>query len=200
MRPHLDYELFGLAAAIVSAVAFVPYVLSIFRGETRPAGASWWTWSLLTATTVLSSWSAGAPWEVLVLPSWLCFSQLSVAFFSIKRGDHNWDLLNKICVAAACAGLVLWLLSGQALLALVISITADVFASVPNLRHAWKSPQEENRLGWSLGFGSAVLVVLAISEWSVAEAGWAIYFLCSMTLTVVCVWRPVLKNLVSRVF
>lgn len=196
--PYFNSEFFGIAAGITSLVSSIPYIWSIFKGRTKPSGASWWTWSLLTWITVLSSWFGGAPWQILVLPLWLCLNQTFVAVLSLKRGDNNWDKLNKFCVAGACLGVGLWLITGQPLIALVISITADFLASVPNFRHVWKSPKQEDKLGWTLGWLSALFEFCAISVWSLAGAGWASYFFLSMTITIFLIWRPALKTLLPR--
>ncbi len=187
-------EFFGIAAGIVSLLAFLPYVFDILKGNTKPSGASWWTWTLLTAVTVLSSWFAGAPWQVLILPTWLCFSQFGVAILSLKYGDSTWDRLNKICIGGACVGILLWILTGQPLIALFISILADFLASVPNFRHAFLHPEQESLNGWALGWLSAVLEIFAISAWSLAESGWAVYFLINMSITLFLVSRPFLAK------
>ncbi len=46
---------FGVAAGVLSLVAFVPYVRSILAGQTKPERASWAKWTL-------------AHWLLLVLP------------------------------------------------------------------------------------------------------------------------------------
>lgn len=193
------YSAIGVAATTLSVVAFVPYIRSILKNQTKPSGASWWTWSILTIITVISSKVAGAPWQVLILPLWLCLSQLVVAVLSLKRGNNNWDLLNKLCVSGALTGALLWLITGQPLVALFFSVTADFLASIPNYRHIFTNPEQENRLGWTLGFGSAILEIFAIKTWSVAESGWAIYFLINMSISFFLVWRLFFKNLPLKI-
>lgn len=193
--PDTHTEYFGLASGMVSVLAFMPYLGSIFKGQTRPSAASWWTWMLLTLVTVISSSYAGASLSVLILPTWLCFAQITIAILSLRYGDRTWDGLNKVCVASAGLGLVLWIIAGQPLFALFASIIADIFATIPTFRHAWSKPLEENRLGWTMGWVSGILLMFAVKEWSLAESGWAIYFLSCMTVIVLLVWRPVLSRL-----
>ncbi len=192
---ELNNHFFGVTATALSVIATVPYISSILRGETRPSGASWWTWTILGIITVTSSWFAGATWSVLLLPLWLCLLQLIIAILSIKYGDNTWDRLNKFCVISACIGIGLWLITGEPLIALGISVAADLFASIPNFRHSWKNPEQENRTGWTLGWISSVLEIFAISTWSLAESGWALYFVFNMTTTLLFVWRPAIKSL-----
>jgi hypothetical protein len=197
--PFFSHELFGIAAGIISVIALVPYLKSILKGQTRPSGASWWTWSLITIITVASSWYAGATWKVLVLPLWLCAAQLTVAVLSVKYGDNNWDKTNKLCVAGALFGVGLWLATGEALFALVIGIISDLLASIPNLRHCWNNPEQEDRKGWTLGWVSSVLEMSAVSSWTLAESGWAVYFFLNMTSTLLLVWRPAMQRRVRGV-
>ena len=185
----MNTNFFAIAATIISAVAFIPYIWSIIKGETRPSGASWWSWTIINTITVFSSWFAGASWQVLLLPAWLCVSQLAISILSIKRGDNNWDGLNKFCVGGALLGVGLWMVTGQPLIALSISIAADLLASVPNFRHAFKNPEQENKLGWGLGWFSAVFEMFTINKWSLAESGWPLYFLFNMSATLFLVMR-----------
>ena len=190
----LNHHFFGIAAPTLSVIAFIPYIWAIFKKETKPSGASWWTWSFLNFIAFVSGAYAGAPWQVLILPAWLCVSELGVAVLSITHGDNNWDIWNKLCVAGACIGIGLWFLTGEPIIALIISIVADLFASIPNFRHIWDRPGEEDRLGWTLGWGSAVLEICAISRWSFAESGWAVYFLINMTITLFLIYRHGFKK------
>lgn len=192
---YFDNHFFGIAASALSVLAFFPYIRSIIKGQTKPSAASWWTWFFITSVTVASSWSAGASWNVLALPLWLCFSQLLVAVLSIKYGDNNWDLWNKICVGGASFGVALWLITGQPLVALAVSIIADLFASIPNIRHVLKNPEQENRTGWILGWGSAVFEIFAVSQWTLAESSWAVYFFLNMTVVLIVLWRTSFRRL-----
>jgi hypothetical protein len=183
------YEIFGIAAPIVSLVAFIPYFISILKGKTKPSSASWSTWAILMFVITASSWASGAPWQVLLLPAWLCFSQLAGAILSIKYGDNKWDLRNKICVGGAILGILLWALTGDPLLALVLSIIADLFASIPNFRHVFLNPKQEDKLAWAIGWLSAVFQILAVAEWNFASGGWSVYFLLNESLILYFLYR-----------
>ncbi len=195
---NLNTNFFGVLAAVVSVIAFFPYIFAILKGQTKPSGASWWAWTAITFVTVSSSWFAGASWQVLFLPLTLCFSQLAVAILSIKHGDNNWDITNKLAIGGAFLGVVLWLLTGQPLVALIIAILADICASIPNFRHVFTHPEQENQLSWALGWLTAVFEVLAMTTWSLAESGWAVYFLLNMSLTLFLVLRPMFAKLLMR--
>ena len=191
------YQIFGILAGIASVIAFAHYIFWILRRGTRPSQAAWWSWALIALVYTASSWAAGASWQVLILPAWLCFSQLAVAVISLKYGDKTWDRLNIWCVVGAIVagfGISIWHVTNEPLAAFLIAIIADCLASVPNFRHAWKDPEQEDRLGWVLGWISAILAVFAIEQRNLANAGFGIYFFITMTVVVAFVWRPTIKQ------
>ena len=183
------YEIFGIIAPIVSFVSIVPYIKSILKGKTKPSSASWWTWTISTFIIVISSLSSGVSWQILLLPAWLCIYQLLVSILSIKFGDKKWDVKNKIYVGIAFFGILLWILTNNALLALGFSILSDLFASMPNFRHIFINPEQENKIAWIIGWLSAVFEILAVKNWTLASSGWAIYFILNMTAILFFLYR-----------
>lgn len=181
--------IFGIAAPIISIIGFIPYFVSIFKRKTKPSGASWWTWTLLTLVAVSSSWSGGADWRVLLLPLWLCLSQLAVAIFSLKYGENKWDFKNKLFVGVAILSLILWGITGNPLLALGFVVGADLFASFPNFRHVAKNPEQEDRLAWGLGWIAALCALFAIQTWNFVSSAWAIYFFFNMSVVMYFLFR-----------
>jgi len=187
---YFGTEFFGISAGILSAASSLPYVYSIIRGRTKPSGPSWAAWALIGGVIFVSSYFSGATWQVLVLPAWLFLYQSSVALLSLKYGHNVWDHWNIISISGACLSIVLWVITGNPVVALCASVFADLLASIPNFRHLWSEPGEENRLGWTLGFCSAFFGVFAMKQWSIAESGFAVYFFLNMSGTLVLVWRP----------
>ncbi len=183
------YQFFGVAAPIISLIAFVPYLKSIFKGETKPSAASWWTWAILALVATTSAWVGGAPWPVLLLPGWLFVSQLGVAILSIKYGDNHWDKKNKVYVGGAILSILIWIVTGNPLIALGLTILSDLFASMPNFRHVARNPEQEDKLAWSLGWFSGLFVILAIQHWSFVESAWAIYFILNYTVIMYFIYR-----------
>jgi len=183
------YEFWGILAPIVSLIGFIPYFKSILKGETKPSATSWWTWTILAFVALISSWAGGAPWQVLLLPAWLCISQLAVSFLSIKFGDNKWDARNKICIAGAMFGILLWIFTGNPLLALGFSIISDLFASIPNFQHIFLNPEQEDKIAWTIGWLSGVLEIVAVKNWTFASSGWALYFILNMTTVLFLLYR-----------
>ncbi|NJL86605.1 MAG: hypothetical protein HC886_12485 [Leptolyngbyaceae cyanobacterium SM1_1_3] len=52
--------LLGLVAGGIYVLGFIPYLVAIYQGKTRPNRATWWIWVAVGLILVL----AIAPWEL----------------------------------------------------------------------------------------------------------------------------------------
>lgn len=57
---HDIAPLAGLAAGALALVAYIPYVVSILRGNTKPNRATWFIWAVIGAILGASYYASGA--------------------------------------------------------------------------------------------------------------------------------------------
>jgi hypothetical protein len=50
----------GQLAGAISFLGFVPYIIEIAQGKTRPNRATWWIWAVVGAMLCASSYASGA--------------------------------------------------------------------------------------------------------------------------------------------
>lgn len=171
----------GWIAGLLTIAAFIIYVLATFgygigsnmhfyriRESTRPNKATWFIWAFLGVLIALSSLKSGATYT-LGVPLVLTAGPLIVALISIKYGESGWTLFDKICLIGAFAAIVVWIVSGSAPTTLLISIVADGFGLAPTVLHAYRKPQEESKLAWTLFFFADVANLFAVENWSLAS-------------------------------
>src|SRR3989344_3715040 len=127
-------ELLGISAGIISFVAYVPYVISIIKKETKPSRSSWWIWSLIGFLILISYYSVGARFTIWV-PVVFFICPLLVAILSIKFGEgSSLRKIDKICLLGAFIGLFFWFLFKSAVLALCINIFIDFLGFLPTFK------------------------------------------------------------------
>ena len=168
----------GIMAALVAAAGYIPYINAIFKKETKPNRASWFIWAVLGIITFASYYAAGARttvWYTLPLGT------LTVSALSLKYGTGGWHRFDSACILAAGAGLALWLISGNPLVALSMMVLIDFFAYLPTIRKARIDPSSENKPAWELFALSGVLNFLAIDQWTIEVAA---YPLAMMALNI----------------
>lgn len=166
--------LIGQVAGIVSLIGFVPYLASVLRKKTRPNRATWWIWTVVGTILCASYYASGARHSIWVPVSYM-IGPLCTALVSIKYGEGGWTRFDRFCFGGAGASLLLWALSGSALVALIANITIDLLGALPTVKKAYAEPESEDRLSWTLFFVSNALNLLAVETWTIATALYPLY-------------------------
>jgi hypothetical protein len=169
-------EIIGRIAGIISLVGFVPYILTILQGKTRPNRVTWWIWTVIGGMLCASYYSAGARYTLWVPISYV-IGPLTIAVLSIKYGEGGWNKFDRLCLYGASVSLVLWWLLGSPLIALMINILIDLFGALPTIRKSYYEPETEDRLSWSLFLTGNSINLSAIQNWSLATSIYPLYLL-----------------------
>jgi len=133
---------FGVAAAILALVQYIPYILDVLRGKTRPHAFSWFVWGLPAGIVFFAqlitgggagSWATG-------ITAILCTLIFLLALF---RGEPNITLFDWVCLLSSLAAIVLWAATSNPLWAVILVTIADVLAFGPTIRKSFLKPHEE---------------------------------------------------------
>ena len=151
----------GISAAILNAVAFVPYISTILSGKTKPERSSWWIWSILMAIAFAAQIAAGATWSAL-LTAVFFIGNIVVAFLSLRYGYGKFSFMDGAAIVAALIGVALWAATNNPLIALLVTIVVDFLAYWLTIIKSWKAPYSENLLAWSLMTLAAILSILSV--------------------------------------
>jgi hypothetical protein len=165
---------FIVISSILAIVNILPYLRDVYRGKNKPRVVSWFTWSLLTGIASAASFSDGqyASGILLLLSS---LETLSVVILGWRFGVREFDLFDAACQAAAVVGLVLWLIFNSPTIAIIATISIDIAASLPTLRHAWRRPFEETAVTFFLGGLAALFTFMAAKNFKITAVAFPIY-------------------------
>lgn len=139
----------GIIAGCISALAFVPYFISIIGGKTKPNRVTWWIWFWLGILLYYSYKASGANdtlWVALIY----IITPLITAILSIKYGVGGWSKFDLICLACSIISSLFWFLSGSAFIALLLFLSIDFFGALPTIKKTYYYPEQENRVAWFL--------------------------------------------------
>lgn len=158
----MDWHLaLGVSSGIVQFVSIIPYVWSMLKGATRPNIVSWLLWTILQFIAIFAQLSAGASWSLIILIAMTINTCLVLLLCFGGYGYAKYGWLDIACAAIAVAAIVLWQLTNEPLVALVLTITADLMASIPTIAKTYRDPYSENVLGWYLVTAAAALSVFS---------------------------------------
>lgn len=186
----MNYHLvFGILAGACSVIAISYYVSSIFRRETKPNRASWIIWNITNTILLVSYFSVGAR-ETVILPFVYFINGMIVLPLSFRYGVSSWSKLDYATLAVASISLVVWIITNNPLVALLMNLTMDASGYIPTINKSYIDPASESMNAWFFIFLGACFNLIAINS---ASFGVVIYpiimFLMNGILFTVLVYR-----------
>lgn len=169
----------GIIAGIIAFLAYIVYIISIFRGKTKPNRATWWIWAFMGLVVGLSYYFSGAV-NTIWVPVVEFIGPLSIALLSLKYGEGGLD--NKtdlVCLFGAIFSIILWIIFNNPVVALVTNLVVDSFAIVPTIKKSYLRPEGEDFWAW---FGTGLadsLNMFAVEKFTFAILVYPIYMLVS---------------------
>ena len=148
----------GVLSAVVVIAASVPYLLDVLAKRVRPARSTRLMLFVLMVVTLAQQDAVGGGWS-LALTGGEALCSLLLLGLAVGRGSGGLGPLDVACYLLLIADLILWLASGSALLALHLSVAADIVAFTPTLAKTWRTPSSETVPFYA---GSAAAAVLAM--------------------------------------
>jgi len=185
----MDHALIGRIAGLIAAVAFIPYIFSIFRGETKPQKASFAIWAAIGIVSLASYIASGATNTVWVL--WV-YAVVGVLIFilSFKYGVGGFEILDVICLSGAAIGIFLWVATSNPHYALYLSVLCELLAYIPTIKKVYYHPDTENKAAWLIGLFAGLLNLLAINALALDIIIYPAYVVLADTIMVLLIMIP----------
>lgn len=159
-------EIFSGLALVLTFIAFVPYMLSIWRRETRPHVFSWFIWGAGTFVVCIAQLSDGAgigAWPIGVSG----LLTIGVAVLALaKSSDSSIVRSDWFFLILALSALPLWFFTSTALSAVVVLTIVDLLGFGPSVRKSFERPHEENAIFFAITAVRNGFVVAALENYS----------------------------------
>ena len=168
------HTIVGVISTVIFLSLIYPYIRSIIHGPTRPNIVSWAGWAFLFAIATIAQFSKGVSWS-LAVPLFSTLSTSIIAVISIRRGYAHVTKMEIICIILGIAALVAWQVTREPLSAIIFSMLADFFVTVPTIVKTYRSPETEPALLWILYVFAAVLAIVANGTFTVYNLLFPLY-------------------------
>jgi hypothetical protein len=156
------------------------YCWGILRGKAQPNPITWFLWGLTPLITFFASLQYGLQPQSLVLLALaatpLTVSGLTLILHRHRRREH-FTPFALLCGALALVGIVLWQITSIPELAIIFSIIADIFATLPTLEKAYRKPASEYAWPYLMSIVSMVVTLLTIQNWVFAVFAFPLYMM-----------------------
>lgn len=161
-----DYKpVLGGIAVIVGFAAFAPYILDMLRGKTKPHAFSWLGWGIIETVAFFAQINKGGgagAWAT-VSSAVIIFFIAGYAFFKKQTTIYKTDWA---ALGGALLGILLWLITRDPLLAVILVSVSDALAFVPTFRKSYFLPEQETLKEYGLSAVKWTLAILALSNYS----------------------------------
>ena len=166
MEQDLIQTYFGYASGILITLSFVPYLITLFQGKTKPERVSWFIWSLLGGIAFFTQLAKGAS-HSLWLPGAQTILDLLVFLLAIKYGMGGWHKRDKVALVIVFLSLVFWYITNEPMWTLFIVIAIDAVGAVLTIIKSYENPGTESLSSWMISCLGAFLAIFSVesSHW-----------------------------------
>lgn len=156
-------QILGLTAGILSLLMYVPYLRDIFKLTTKPERASWFIWAVLGGIAFFSQMAKGAT-DSLWLTGVQTLGVVVIFLLSLRYGAGGLVKRDMWVLIGAGAGLVLWYVTREATIALLIVIVIDALGGWLTVLKAYEDPGSETLITWLLSGTSGIFAAFAVGS------------------------------------
>ncbi|MGE3771097.1 MAG: hypothetical protein AB7G06_09130 [Bdellovibrionales bacterium] len=158
-------SLAGSAAIALIVINFAQYMAGVLRGRTKPHFYTWLVWGMVMGIAAVAQFDAGAGTGAWVTLMGACgaFARAAAAIWYGVSASGKSD---QICLLGCLMAIVLWRLTGNPLVAIVIVTLIDMAAVIPTARHAWHKPHDENATTYFLFGVQFTLAIVALESYN----------------------------------
>jgi len=172
----------AVLSSIIAVSCFIPYIIDIFKGTTKPHSYTWLIWTILQTIGVVAMLKGGAGLGIasLSIGAVLC---AFVFVLSIFYGTHNIKLFDKVCLVGAFIAIGSYFFFRDPLLSVLIVITTDLVGFLPTLRKTYEEPNTETVSTYLLSSLSSFFALGALSIFTFTTS---IYLISLVITNLIC--------------
>lgn len=191
----ISRELLGVIAIIIAMLSDLFYVVTIFKGRTKPHVFTWIIWCLIASIVFIAQISNNAgPGAWVTGFSALCY--LAIFILALFKGEKHITKIDKLCFIAALFTIPIWALTKTPVYSIIMIVIVEIFGFVPTVKKSFRKPYEEPVLTYTITGLKHIVALMALKHFSFVTALYPlILILVNGGFVGLLLWRrSVLKN------
>lgn len=164
-------------AVLLTVVGYIPYIIDILKGKTKPHIFSWLSGTIAStiATFLQLLGGAGVGAWVMSTVALACFI---IFLLSFKYGTKDITRSDTVVIFLSLLVLVLWLVADQPVLSMILLTVSQLLAFTPTIRKSWHDPYSETTVFYQISGVRHIFAILALEQLNILTAlyssAWAI--------------------------
>lgn len=176
-------------AVIIALVAYVPYLVDMFRGKNKPHLYTWISIFLVTAVVAYIQVIGGA--GIGAIPTILGVGVDGVILlYCFKFGTKDVVFIDKVCLAISVVGVASYaLLSNRPVISLAIVTAAEIISFIPTFRKTRNDPYSESLPSYYLLMLKLALILVALQAYNFLTVSYSVLWLVIFIIFLASVYR-----------
>ncbi len=177
----------SILATGIALVAYVPYLIDMFKGKNKPHLYTWISIFIVTAVVAYIQVIGGA--GVGAIPTILgVFVDGIILFYCFRFGTKDIVLMDKVCLGITLLGVAIYVsLNSRPVLSLAVVTAAEMISFIPTFRKTRNDPYSESLPSYYLLMLKLSLILVALEEYNLLTVSysvlWILMFVVFLALT-----------------
>jgi hypothetical protein len=180
-----------ILATAIALVAYVPYLVDMFRGKNQPHLYTWISITLITAVVAYLQLIGGAGLGAIPVVLGVGVDVI-ILFYCFRFGTKDVVFMDKVCLAISIVGVLTYaILSSKPLISLILVSIAEVTSFIPTVRKTRNDPYSESLTSYYLLLGKLSFILIALEKYNALTVSyptmWIVVFVAFLIATYI--WR-----------
>lgn len=186
----------SIVATGIALIAYVPYLIDMFRGKNQPHLYTWISIFLVTSVVAWLQIVGGA--GVGAIPTVLgVLVDAVILFYCFRFGTKDVVFMDKVCLAVSIAGVITYVIfRSHPVLSLAVVTAAEMISFVPTFRKTRNDPYSESLPSYYLLMLKLTLILVALEEYNLLTVSYSVLWLAMFVIFLSCTyyWRSRVKS------
>lgn len=165
-------------AGLISIAATLPYIWDTLKGKTRPNIVTWFTWGLLSGITAFAALDGHAT-QTAIFAGMTALCDVAIVLAGLRYGIKKYTAFDIVCQLLAVLGIILWQITRQPAVAVLLNIISDLIGALPTYRHIWLDPYEETLKTFVIATLASALAIISLASFAFIASAYPLYIFAS---------------------
>lgn len=166
----------------IAVIAYIPYIVDMFKGKNKPHLYTWISIFLITAIVAYIQLTSGS--GVGAIPIILgVFVDAIILFYCFRFGTKDVVFIDKVCLAISIVGVISYpILITRPIISLTIVTVAEIISFVPTVRKTRNEPYSESLTSYYLIMVKLILILMALQKYNLLTVSYSVLWLVVFVL------------------
>ncbi len=187
---------FAYIGSGVSMIGGVVYWIDVVKGKTKPNIITWLFWTLIPSIAFIAQIASGVRHEASLTLAF-AITPFLVTITALLKSSARWKIVKFDLVMGSLAGVgvILWQVTKDPVWAVIFSVLADLFATLPTVIKTYKFPETESYMAFIWNVIGSFIVLLTIKNWQIENFLFPLYsFLICFTIVILGILKTSILN------